>query len=415
MLRQGVIPSARAGASDTVAPVTGTFRLATLLLVALGACRARSAEPSLDAGPALTLLKQRAVQDHAALALASHDQALAAATLFRIAVRSFLDRPAAASLRAAREAWLAARAPYLQTEVFRFYGGPIDRLETLINAWPIDEAYIDAVAGDAGSGIINALSLHPELSATTLAALNEREGETSISTGFHAIEFLLWGQDLNVGEPGRRSHNDFRSSARNGRRRAMYLQAATDLLVQHLSAVANAWRPESSDGFREHLLAQPSDEALALILKGVGTLVAVELAGERLLVAYETKDQEDEHSCFSDNTHNDIIGNLLGVENVLSGRLQGVDGTTWRGLGLLEVVAAVDTALAQELASALTQAVAGARAIPAPFDQAILGDDRSPGRRSVAASIQAVRTLGNLLARAGSVLGLPPPGTAVPP
>ena len=127
----------------------------------------------------------------------------------------------------------------------------------------------------------------------------------------------------------------------------MYLQAATDLLVQHLSAVANAWRPEASDGFREHLLAQPSDEALALILKGVGTLVAVELAGERLLVAYETKDQEDEHSCFSDNTHNDIIGNLLGVENVLSGRLQGVDGTTWRGTGLLDVVAAVDTALAQ--------------------------------------------------------------------
>ena len=156
-----MIPSARAAASDTVAPVTGTFRLATLLLVALGACRARPAEPSPDAGPALTLLKQRAVQDHAALALAGYDQALAAATLFRIAVRSFLDRPAAASLRAAREAWLAARAPYLQTEVFRFYGGPIDRLETLINAWPIDEAYIDAVAGDAGSGIINALRSIP--------------------------------------------------------------------------------------------------------------------------------------------------------------------------------------------------------------------------------------------------------------
>ena len=416
MLRQGLIPFACTGASDTVAPVSGTFRLATLWLVALGACRARPAEPSPDAGPALTLLKQRAVHDHAELALASYDQAVAATSVLRTAVTSFLDRPTAASLRVAREAWLAARVPYAQTEVFRFYGGPIDRLETLINAWPIDESYIDAVVGAPESGIINTLSLHRDISAAELAALNEREGETSISTGFHAIEFLLWGQDLRAGEPGRRSHTDFLPSARNGRRRALYLQAATDLLLHHLAAVADAWRPHTSDHpFRERWLAQASGEALALIIKGVGTLVAVELAGERLLVAYETKDQEDEHSCFSDNTHNDVIGNLLGVENVLTGRLRRADGTTWQGTGLLDVIASVDAGLAQELAVAVARAIASARAIPAPFDQAILGDDQSPGRCAVAATIQAVRALGDRLARAGTVLGLAPQLAGGPP
>ena len=58
----------------------------------------------------------------------------------------------------ARKAWLAAREPYGQTEAFRFYGGPIDDAkgpEGRINAWPLDEAYIDSVKGKAGSGIIN--------------------------------------------------------------------------------------------------------------------------------------------------------------------------------------------------------------------------------------------------------------------
>jgi putative iron-regulated protein len=392
--------------SDTVAPVTGAFRLATLLAALLpaasGACRGRPPEAPLDAAVALAALQQRAVRDHAKLAHEWYDQAVAAARQLAKAVDSLVDRPSEATLRSAREAWLAARVPYVQTEVFRFYGGPIDRLETWINAWPIDESYIDAVAGAPDSGIVNALASHRDISPANLAELNERDGETSISTGFHAVEFLLWGQDLQPGQTGARSPTEFLPSARNGRRRAQYLKAATALLVQHLGEVAEAWRPGSADPFVTRFLSRPADEALALIWKGAGTLVAVELAGERLLVSYETKDQEDEHSCFSDNTHNDVIGNLLGVQNLL-------------GTGLLDLVAAADAGCARELAGALDAALATARAIPAPFDQAIRGDDQSPGRRRVNDAIQAVRLLGTRLARAAAVLKLPPaPAGALP-
>ena len=47
---------------------------------------------------------------------------------------------------------------YSPTEVFRFYGGPIDDdngPEGLLNAWPLDEVFIDYVLGNPDAGIIN--------------------------------------------------------------------------------------------------------------------------------------------------------------------------------------------------------------------------------------------------------------------
>ena len=44
-----------------------------------------------------------------------------------------------------------------------------------------------------------------------------------------------------------------------------------------------------------------------------------ELAGARLQVAYDTKDQENEHSCFSDTTWQDNVYNAMGIQNVWRG------------------------------------------------------------------------------------------------
>jgi hypothetical protein len=45
-------------------------------------------------------------------------------------------------MRRMQRAWLAARPAYLQSEVFRFYGKPIDAekggAEPFLNAWPMD-------------------------------------------------------------------------------------------------------------------------------------------------------------------------------------------------------------------------------------------------------------------------------------
>ena len=233
----------------------------------------------------------------------------------------------------ARTAWLAARPPYLQTEVFRFSGGPIDALETLINAWPIDESYIDAVVDAPDAGIVNAVAGVPELSRQRLASLNEQGGETNVSVGYHALEFLLWGQDLRSDGAGRRAAHRLPAHRPPGRppRRVSPADgrpagAAPGTGGRGLGrAIA---RRTTGRGFWRC----PEAEALGTIFRGLGVLTGPELAGERLTVAYETKDQEDEHSCFSDNTHNDLVYNVIGIQNVSPGPLP-PRGPGWRGSG----------------------------------------------------------------------------------
>ena len=90
---------------------------------------------------------------------------------------AFLADPNETTLAAAKEAWLAAQEPYGQTEAYRFYGGPIDDAdgpEPLLNAWPLDEAYVDYVEGAPEAGIINSPDSYPTIDQDLLISLNER-------------------------------------------------------------------------------------------------------------------------------------------------------------------------------------------------------------------------------------------------
>ncbi|MBK9559215.1 MAG: iron-regulated protein [Candidatus Microthrix sp.] len=217
-------------------------------------------------------------------------------------IEAFLDDPTEDTLATARKAWLTARPDYGVTEAFRFYGGPIDADDTgpegRLNAWPMDESYVDYVEGDPEAGIINDPDEYPTLDTDTLASLNEAGGETNVSTGWHAIEFLLWGQDLSEDGPGERPATDY-TDAPNADRRSEYLASATQLLLTDLQGVTDAWDPDGDDNFRVKFLALPTDEALTNIVTGVGELSRGELAGERMSVAYTERSEEDEHSCFS--------------------------------------------------------------------------------------------------------------------
>jgi putative iron-regulated protein len=135
----------------------------------------------------------------------------------------------------------------------------------------------------------------PTISKALIVSLNEKGGEKNITAGFHGIEFLLWGQDLNDDGPGQRSHLDYVDGHQpHAGRRRQYLQAAAWLLVENLKTVAEEWAPDRAANYRARFLAMPPDEALTCILKGAGILSGAELAGERLTVPYETKEQEDE-------------------------------------------------------------------------------------------------------------------------
>ena len=197
---------------------------------------------------------QAVAQSYAHVVFANYSDTLNAAKELQQAVNSFTAQPSEVGLRRARAAWLGAREFYGQTEVFRFYGGPIDGdngLEGQLNAWPMDESYVDYVTGNLKAGLISDSTIL--LNSNTLLALNERGGEENISTGWHAIEFMLWGQDANADSVGAgdRSHTDFvDGAANNADRRRAYLTVITDLLVSDLSTITDAWEP-AQDNYRK--------------------------------------------------------------------------------------------------------------------------------------------------------------------
>ena len=383
--------------------------LATSLLALAAAGGLLLAGCSSDDG-ASEDLRGEVVQTYADGVHASYLASLTSAQAMDQAIDAFLAAPSEETLAAAKQAWLAARDDYSPTEAFRFYGGPIDDddgPEGLINAWPLDEAYIDYVEGNPDAGIINMPDTYPDITADLLVSLNEDGGEVNISTGWHAIEFLLWGQDLNDDGPGDRPVSDY-VDAPNAERRATYLATASDLLLVHLQQMVDEWAPDAEDNYRASFLALDVDAALTNILTGVGELSAGELAGERMTVAYEARSQEDEHSCFSDNTTNDIIGNAVGIQRVLEGDYPEVDGTSVDGPGILALVEDSDEKLAASVREAVELSVADARAIPAPFDQHLREDlaDDDPGRASILATIEALESQRDLIVEAADALGL---------
>ena len=360
-----------------------------------------------DAPPkAASDLKQRIVAHHARLVHANYEDALIGARLFQSTTTAFIATPNDQTHALAKQAWLHARTPYAQTETCRFYEGPIEEVETMINAWPIDEQYVDYVEGSPDAGVINQPDRFPRITKELILSLNEQEGEKNISTGYHVIEFLLWGQDLFKDGPGRRSFKDYTPAAQNSERRAAYLKLATELLVGKLEYVVGQWAPGKADNYRSKLIAMPPDEAFANILRGMGSLSGPELAGERMTVAYETKEQEDEHSCFSDNTHMDIVYNTIGVQNVFLGRYIRTNGLEIKGPGIHDLIASVAPDKARDLKKQLERSVAATRAIPVPFDQAFLGRSNAPGRQALRAAIKSLLKQSELIAKSASALGI---------
>jgi putative iron-regulated protein len=350
-------------------------------------------------------MQREAMETYADIVFASYEDSLMLANELHDAIEAFVAEPSEGNMTVAREAWIASNEPYGQTEAYRFYGGPIDDEdgpEGQLNAWPLDEAYIDYVEGAPEAGIINNVEEYPEINAELLVSLNEVGAEENISTGYHAIEFLLWGQDFSAETSGQRSYTDY-TTADNAERRAAYLDTAADLLVSDLQLLVADWSPEMEGNYRETFLASDPGEAFTNMLTGVGVLAAAELSGERMFVAYDNQDQEDEHSCFSDNTHRDIITNFMGIQNVYVGSYTRLDGSVVEGTSIADVIEAVNPNLNADILAVLAEADELTQNIYVPFDQAIVLPEERP---IVLDAVFALQDLGDLFAQVGSELGL---------
>ena len=322
-----------------------------------------------------TLAKVNPILDaYANIALANYGDTLKDAKSLKTAIDTFAKDPSEENLENTKKAWLKARESYGQTEAFRLSNGPIDAedgwiaetygsLEGQINAWPLDENMIDYTIdakGEKTSGNIidTEGSFNPggeestavdvtNITVDAIASLNENGGDANVASGYHAIEFLLWGQDQDYSnflkdaitngalQAGNRPLSDF-TSDKNAKRRLAYLQVASEKIINDLELVSSAWEKnvDGTKGLYQAALKNQlkgenesknidSKEALAQIIAGLGVFIKSELANERIAVAVLTPSEEDEHSCFSDNTHRDITNNYLGFKNILTATYDG--------------------------------------------------------------------------------------------
>ncbi|MCT4581279.1 MAG: hypothetical protein N4A35_07660 [Flavobacteriales bacterium] len=333
----------------------------------------------------------------------------------KTAIIAFVDNPSQNGLDNAKQAWLDAREPYGQTEVYRFANGPIDAEdgpEGLLNAWPLDEGYVDYIAGNATSGIINDVAGYPTLSASVLEAANEAGAAENVSIGYHAIEFLLWGQDdanTALQTAGQRPYTDYvtggAGTASNQDRRGQYLKICATLLVDHLELMVNDWNPNGGSNYYSTFMGLSDAKVVTNIITGMATLSKSELAGERVFVALQNQNQEDEHSCFADNTHRDIITNADGIRNVYTGSYTKVDGSVVSGKGIKDLITAVNTSIAGELNTLFSDVNSAVNAIPVPFDHG-LTQESVGGTGPIMTSVTKLQAQGDKLVEAGAAIGI---------
>ena len=327
------------------------------------------------------------VVHYADIAEAIYSDSLTTAKTLRATIATFLADPTEANLQAARTSWIAARVPYQQSEVYRFGNAIVDEWEGKVNAWPLDEGLIDYVSTSSygtesdlnslyAANVVASKHLHidgakvdvasitPDLLANTL---QEADGvEANVATGYHAIEFLLWGQDLHGTNPGagERPATDYDlDNCTNGNcdRRGDYLIAATNLMISDLEEMANNWK--EGGAARTALLDQTTDEGLATILTGMGSLAYGEVAGERTKLGLMLHDPEEEHDCFSDNTHWSHYYDAKGIKNVYLGEYERVDGSWVKGPSLSKLVAQENIELDAEMKLKLYRTEAAAKAM----------------------------------------------------
>ena len=358
------------------------------------------------------------VRTYADIAEAGYADSLAAARELETAVDQLINEPSDANLKAAREAWRAARIPYMQTEAYRFGNTIVDDWEGRVNAWPLDEGLIDYVSAEYGdnspendlyvANIIANTSIkiageEVDTSKITKELLTEKLQEaggieSNVATGYHAIEFLLWGQDLNGTGPGagNRPATDFDAKNCTGghcERRAQYLQTVTDLLIDDLAWMTEQWGPDGAA--RKAVMADGGKAGLVAIFKGLGSLSYGEMAGERMKLGLLIHDPEEEHDCFSDNTHASHYYDAKGMQNVYLGTYARTDGSEVKGPSPSDLVRSKSPEADRRTIAAIDEtmkrmdAIVRRAAAGEAYDQ-MIGEDNADGNAAIEATIKSL-------------------------
>ncbi|AHA27396.1 imelysin family protein [Candidatus Liberibacter americanus] len=299
------------------------------------------------------------LQHYAYVAHARYEDALNSAKQLDNAIDALIAFPSKEKLDDARLKWIKARIPYQQSEVNRFISPTINELNKKINEWPIDEGFIDYVdisyiqddnenelynANIIANSKISVNGQEIDISVLTPELIRKLHGANGVSrnvtTGYHAIEFLLWGQDLQTKtrKAGDRPYTDFsikKCTGGNCKKRADYLKIASTLLISDLEKMAKSW---SAEGETTKLLMKDIKSGLNLMIKGMTYMSYGELAGDRMNLGLVLHDPEQEIDRFSDNTHASYLNNIIGIASSYTGEYTRINSEKISGASISDLI-----------------------------------------------------------------------------
>ncbi len=365
------------------------------------------------------------LETYADIGLASYQDSLAGAQNLRTAIEDLLNDPTEETLEEARTVWRTARIPYEQSEVFVAASPVVQEWVYRVNAWPINESYIDYVEGESSANIVGSRELDvagatvsiekitPEIIAQSLHTENG-----NAAAGYHVIEYLLWGEDRSGDEEkgidegaGTRPPTDFdleNCSNDNCARRGDYLYASVNLLIDDLEEMVTNWRVTGEA--RRTLLAD-TEAGMAQIFNGLGSLTLGELAGDRLQASLISGDVNSEQDRFSNNSHVSYLFNARGVVGVYFGEYYSMEGKLTQGASIADFMEEAFPELDEKFRVGLGLSMARMRLLidhardVEAFDLMIAkGNDT--GNDLVAAAVEALVDQSNILKEMVQELGL---------
>ncbi len=321
-------------------PILGTL-LTGMLLLGTG-CSSSSPPKTESSDLQITIIKDFAD----VVIIPTYQQLVAKAAKLSQTTNAFTSNPNETTLKAARDAWIAARAPWEQSEAFAF--GPADSLgyDGDLDDWPVNETDVKAV-----------INSNEKITQEFIGNLQTTE------KGFHTMELLLFGNNNN------KKAKDFSP------RELTYLKALATAFDATAKELLQSWQSgvQGKPPYRQVLVTagdenNPAYPTVAAAIEEIvqGAMGCLdEVGNEKIGEPLATKSAEGLESRFSHTSLNDFKNNVLSVNNAYLGEVA-MAGTS--GKSLSELVAQKDPELDKQVKEEINKAIAAIDAVPAPIE-----------------------------------------------
>ena len=317
--------------------------------------------------------KVKAVETYGRIVEASFLNSLLRAIELRKHAKLLVTKPTLENHILAKISWVQARLPYLQSEALFPYADSA----ASINKWPINPGYVDYVDGNPASGIISNPNQFPDLSPEVLEQLNSKDG---IATGYHVIEFLLWGEAPAGSDRGKRTHNDYDAAKGNKAvRRGTFLVSCCDHLIRKLAEQLADWKSGAPENARAKYEKLSTEDALEKMFSGIASFAARHPDISKPTGTKNITDQYGANAKFSGLGYIDLIHNAAGIANIATGAYVGIDGKIKvQGVGLIEMAEQVSPVRSERLRHYVNASIRSVKVLNASLNRASVHDGKLP-------------------------------------